>query len=96
MRRILLVVAILLATAVWAIADAETGVRTWLGLDRELSAAEQRLALLRDEIAGLEAAADALETDSLAIETAIRTDLGLARPGETIVRAEPAARGEPR
>jgi cell division protein FtsB len=86
MRRILLVAAIMLVTAAWAVADRETGVGTWIELDRELHDGERRLGALRDEIAGLEAEADALEADSLAIEGAIRTDLGLAQPGETIVR----------
>lgn len=93
MRRVALVLCVVLAAAVWAVADPVSGVRAWLALDRDRTAAEARLLELRGELAALEAQADALDADALAIEMAIRTDLGLARPGETIVRvvSPPAA-----
>ena len=86
MRRIAWGLAIVLLVALWATIDPEAGVRTWIDLDRERAASEARLAGLRAAIDALQAEADALETDPLAIEMAIRTDLGLARPGEAIVR----------
>jgi cell division protein FtsB len=93
LRRIGIVLVVVLSAAIWAVADPESGVRAWIALDRERAAAEGRLEALRKEVSALEAEADALEGDPLAIEMAIRTDLGLVQPGETIVRV---VREEPR
>jgi cell division protein FtsB len=95
MRRFLLASAIVLAAALWAFLDPSAGVRTYWDLGGQLRAAEQRAGLLRAEVAALEREAESLQRDPLAIEAAIRADLGLARPGEIIVRAEPR-RGSPR
>lgn len=92
MRRFLLSFAILLAAALWALLDRNAGVRTYWDLGRQLRAAEQRADALRDEVAALEREAASLQRDPLAIEAAIRADLGLARPGEIVVRVEPPAR----
>ena len=66
--------------------DGEAGFRTWLRLRGDLRAAEARIATLRDEIAALEEETEALRNDPFAIESAIREDLQLARPGEAVVR----------
>jgi len=66
--------------------DSEAGFRTWLRLRGDLRVAEARIEALRDEIAALEEETEALRTDPFAIESAIREDLQLARPGETVVR----------
>jgi len=85
-RRIAITLGILLVAVGWAFVDPDTGVRSWRQLGRDLVSAEGRVTVLRVEIAALQDQIDALESDSLAIETAIRTDLGLAREGETVVR----------
>jgi cell division protein FtsB len=48
--------------------------------------AEARVAELEARIASRESEAEALRSDPLALERAIRADLGLARPGEIVVR----------
>jgi cell division protein FtsB len=93
MRRIALALGIVLLAAVWAVVDPAAGVRTWWDLRSQLGEAEARAAKVRTGLAELEGEAERLEADPLAVEAAIRADLGLARPGETIVRAvAPAAR----
>jgi cell division protein FtsB len=69
-----------------AMLDGEAGFRTWLRLKGDLRAAQSRIEALRAEIAVLEEEAEALRNDRFAIESAIREDLQLARPGETVVR----------
>lgn len=90
MKRIALTLGIVLAAAVWAIVDPNAGIRSWWELRAQLGEAELRAEALRGELAKLEAEAQQLQEDPLAVESAIRADLGLARPGETIVRAVPA------
>jgi cell division protein FtsB len=89
MRRLVLAFGIVLAAAAWAAVDPNAGVRTWWELREQLHEAEARAAGLRAERSKLESEADRLQRDPLALEAAIRSDLGLARPGETIVRAVP-------
>jgi len=49
---------------------------------------------LRGRIAALDAQRDRLRGDAFAIESAIRQDLGLARPGEVLVHlSDPGAPG---
>jgi cell division protein FtsB len=79
----LALVAVALAAAMF---NDEAGLRSWLRLRGDLRAAEARIAALRAEITALEAETETLRNDPLAIETAIREDLHLARPGETVVR----------
>jgi cell division protein FtsB len=85
------IVALVLAAAML---DGEAGLGTWLRLRGDLRAAEARIETLRDEIAVLEDETESLRSDSFAIEAAIREDLHLARPGETVVRllGEPSPR----
>jgi cell division protein FtsB len=89
MKRVVLALGILAAAGAWAAVDPNSGVRTWWELRGQLREARARAAALRAEVAALEAEAERLQRDPLALEAAIRSDLGLARPGETIVRATP-------
>jgi cell division protein FtsB len=86
--------AIVAAVLAAAMLDGEAGLRTWLRLRGDLRAAEARIETLRDEIAVLKDETEALRSDPFAIEAAIREDLHLARPGETVVRllGEPSPR----
>jgi cell division protein FtsB len=68
--------------------DRDTGVGRWLDLRRDASSAEARIEATRARIAAREAEAAGLRDDPVAIEAAIREDLGLARPGEWVVREE--------
>jgi cell division protein FtsB len=90
MKRLALTLGIVLVAAVWAVLDPNAGIRSWWELRRELGEATQRADAARAELGQLEAEAQQLRDDPLAIESAIRADLGLARPGEIIVRAVPA------
>ncbi len=77
--------AILLALGV-ALLNDESGVRSWLQLRRDLGEASGRIAGLRTELERTRAEAESLREDRFAQERAIREDLLLARPGETLVR----------
>lgn len=66
--------------------DGDAGVRSWLYLRAELADARARIASLEDEIAGLRREAQQLETGDYALERAIREELELVRPGQTLVR----------
>ena len=92
MRRFLLACMIVLAAALWALVDPNAGLRSYRELGLQLAAAEGRADTLGGEVAALEREVESLERDAFAIEAAIRADLGLARPGETIVRVEPPGR----
>ena len=69
-----------------AVADDETGIRAWRNTRSDLANAQARVAELEARIESREGEAAALRSDPLALERAIREDLGLARPGETVVR----------
>lgn len=84
----------------WALFhDADNGVRAVLHLEDELGAADLRLDRLRGERAELLLRAERLRSDPFEIETVARESLGMARPGEIVVRlprspeppAEPSA-----
>jgi len=68
--------------------DRNTGVGHWLDLRRDLAVARARIAELEARIAARELEARALREDPVALEAAIRRDLGVARPGEWVVREE--------
>jgi cell division protein FtsB len=76
--------------------DGDAGLRTWWRLREGLEASRQRVAALGREIAHLERASRELEGDPFAMERAIREDLGLARPGERIVRFSGSGTESPR
>ena len=84
-RQAWLAPAILAAAWFFAWLDPETGIRRWISLRDDLAAAHGRIASLEQGIEGLEAQAGRLEAAPLAIEAAIREDLGLARSGDTVV-----------
>jgi len=85
-RDLLLVAGLMAAVVVYAIFDANSGIRTLWQVRTNVSAAEGRVASLAAENAVLEQEAAALESDPFAVESAIRTDLGLILPGERVVR----------
>ena len=62
----------LLAVAAAAL-DEERGIRTWFRLQREVAAAEQRIALISKEIEEQKALVEALESDPFAIERSARS-----------------------
>ena len=86
LRRYWVLSAVVAALLVAAMLDGEAGLRSWLRLRGDLRAAEARIETLRGEIAVQEEETEALRSDPFAIEAAIREDLHLARPGETVVR----------
>ncbi len=69
-----------------AIFDPQSGLLAWHRLHSELITSGDRIADLAGENAGLRAEIAALESDAFAVERAIREDLGLALPGEIVVR----------
>jgi len=75
-----------LAAAGWSAVDESSGLPTWRRLREDLSAARARIEILRGDVEALRREAEALEGDEFALECAIREDLGLARPGESVVR----------
>ncbi|MCG8590853.1 MAG: septum formation initiator family protein [Proteobacteria bacterium] len=82
-----MVAASLLAVGLgFALADEGSGLRAWIHLREELAEAGERRARLEREIERLRAERDALDRDPFALERAIREDLDLAQPGETVVR----------
>jgi cell division protein FtsB len=95
MRREIPIALAIVASAVGvAVADTNSGVRTWLQVRRDLATAQQRVAELEKRIAMREGEAESLRKDPLALERAIREDLGLAKPGEIVVRGlGPEAQG---
>jgi cell division protein FtsB len=95
LRRLWIAPAILAAALAIAALDGESGIPAWLRLRDDLGAARERIEGLRAEAEALEAQAAALRSDPFAIESAIREDLGFARPGETVVRiARPRGPGD--
>ncbi len=96
MRGFWLVPALLAAALVDASFDWDSGVPAWLRLSGELQQAQARIDGLRSEIDDLREQSQVLRDDPFAIERAIREDLGLARPGELVVRFLPAEGSNPR
>lgn len=86
MRRFWWIPILVVAAAGWTLADERSGLPAWQRLKGDLGSARGRIEVLRGEIEVLQREADALDGDAFAIERAIREDLGLARPGESIVR----------
>lgn len=87
-RSALISLAVASALLVAGLLDRNTGVGHWLDLRRDLATARGRIAELEARIAARESEANALREDPLAVEAAIRKDLGLARPDEWVVREE--------
>jgi len=76
-----------------ALLDPNAGVIAWLELKSDLQVAEGRAHALEQRNLELRARITALETEPFEIERAIREELGLARPGERIVRFPPGPVG---
>jgi len=85
-RELVIGAAIVGAAVGVAVMDDSAGIRTWLQVRRDLGVAQARVAELEGRIESREAEVEALRSDPIALEHAIREDLGLARPGETVVR----------
>jgi cell division protein FtsB len=66
--------------------DPESGVAAWRHLRGELADARARIVGARGEVAGLRAEVARAQDGGFALEAAIREDLQLARPGQTVVR----------
>ena len=78
---------VLIAVVVFsALRSEQAGLRIWYALRDDLQAARSRVAELARENEALRREVAALEASPDAVESAIREDLGLARPGEVVVR----------
>jgi cell division protein FtsB len=88
LRPIVWVPAALVLGLVLALADGRAGLRAWWTLRSDVSNAWERVAGLQTEIEDLREQQEALDSDSFAIERAIRQDLELARAGEVVVRIQ--------
>ena len=86
MKRLLLIPAVVGAAIVYAVFDSNSGIRSLLQVRKNVAVSGGRIAAIRSEVKALKLEAEALEGDEFAIESAIREDLGLARPSERIVR----------
>ena len=86
MKRLLLIPALVGAVIVYAVFDSDSGIRSLLQVRENVAVSSERIAAIRSEVEALKLEAEALEGDEFAIESAIREDLGLARPVERIVR----------
>jgi cell division protein FtsB len=86
LRGLLVVSALVAVAIVYATFDHVSGIRPSLRLRADLQSAETRIEALRLENAELRRETELLEDDPFALERAIREDLKLAQPGETILR----------
>lgn len=77
------------AVAGIAVADGESGIPMWFRLRDDVAEASRRVEALAERNRALAEQIEALEREPFALERAIREDLGLARPGEIVVRFDP-------
>jgi len=96
LRRLLVALGLVAAVVAWALVDRASGVSAWLGLRHDLATREQRIQALHGELDAMRSEVKALRSDPFAEERAIREDLELARPGETVVRIPRENGGTPR
>jgi cell division protein FtsB len=96
LKGLLLIPALMAAVVVYAVFDTDSGIRTLLQVRANVVAADGRIDAIEREIASLRQQAAVLEDDSFAIESAIRADLALVRPGEQVVRLSGAEDSNPR
>jgi len=85
-RRLWLIPLVLLIALGYALLDGRSGIGQARRLTGDLDAAHARIEALRAKNAQLHEEAASLRDDPLARERALREDLDLARPGETLVR----------
>ena len=96
MKGLLLIPALVAAALVYAAIDPDSGIKTWLQMRADLEASHTRIEEVRGEIRALRRDAAVLENDAFAIESAIREDLKLARPGELVLRRSGGEASNPR
>jgi len=85
LRAALLVPLLAVAGIGIAALDADSGLRTWLDLRRDLAEGRATIARLERGNEEFRREIEALESDAFAVERAIREELGWARPGEAVV-----------
>jgi cell division protein FtsB len=66
--------------------DPDSGIAAWRHLRGELGDARARIAAMHAQVATLHAEVERLRGGGFAQEAAIREELQLARPGQTVVR----------
>lgn len=86
MRRLWLIPLVVLIALGYALFDARSGVGQARRLQIDLDAAHARIDALRTKNERLREEARDLREDPFARERTLREDLGLARPGEILVR----------
>lgn len=86
MRALCLGIFLIAVFAVTALLDSESGLEMWWELRRDLADSSQRISSLLDENDALRREIEVLESEPEALDRAIREELGLALPGEMIVR----------
>jgi cell division protein FtsB len=96
LRRLLVALGLVAAVGAWALVDRQSGVSAWLGLRHDLATREQRIQSLQREVEAMRGEVKALQSDRFAEERAIREELELARPGETVVKIPRERAGTPR
>jgi len=89
-RRRWIAAGIVAAAVAAAVLDEDAGLRSWWRVRAELESTRDRVDELRREVRTLRSEAKALHSERFALEAAIREDLGLARPGETVLLLEEA------
>lgn len=82
---------VIVAIAVSAMLDQDTGLQIWLELRRDLAVSNVRVEQLVRENEALRGEIETLESEPAAIDRAIREELDLVLPGEVVVRFEPSA-----
>jgi hypothetical protein len=85
-KGILLIPALLVLALLWVAVDEEAGIRPWLHLRGELDDARGRIEALRSDVERLDAQAVALDDRGFDLERAIREELDLVGPGQTLIR----------
>jgi cell division protein FtsB len=70
--------------------DGDTGIGSLLEISRRVERAEARLEAARAERARLVREVKALRSDPFELEVVAREQLGMVRPGEIVLRWEPA------
>ena len=93
-----LTVGVVSLALVLALADGESGLRTWWALREDLRAAQARIGQMRGDVAELEREGGALTGagEPFAFERAIRERLVYVREGETLVRLDAPGDTSPR
>jgi cell division protein FtsB len=95
-RRLWLIPLVLLLALGYALLDGRSGIGQARRLKGDLDAAHARIDALRTKNEQLRREATSLRDDPFARERALREDLDLTRPGETLVRIPRDERETPR